>query len=200
MTENDEMDLLRDELQQILKQFQDELSGNQDEIDVEEINGYNLKELEKVFEDKQPKLLLTFMKCHPDAVEPKYNYPTDSGFDLHSTEGCGIPPLSRMLVGTGLKFNIKDGYEMQVRPKSGLALKQGLTVLNTPGTVDSGYDGEVKVILYNSTQTTIYVEKGQKIAQACICPVVNGRWIETKEVSEINGKDRGDNGFGSTGI
>jgi len=149
MSENDEMDLLRDELQQILKQFQDELSGNQDEIDVEEINGYNLKE---------------------------------------------------MLVGTGLKFNIKDGYEMQVRPKSGLALKQGLTVLNTPGTVDSGYDGEVKVILYNSTQTTIYVEKGQKIAQACICPVVNGRWIETKEVSEINGKDRGDNGFGSTGI
>ena len=68
MSENDEMDLLRDELQQILKQFQDELSGNQDEIDVEEINGYNLKELEKVFEDKQPKLLLTFMKCHPDAA------------------------------------------------------------------------------------------------------------------------------------
>jgi dUTP pyrophosphatase len=105
-----------------------------------------------------------------------------------------------MIVGTGLKFNIKDGFEMQVRPKSGLALKQGLTVLNTPGTVDSGYDGEVKVILYNSSQDTVYIEKGQKIAQACICPVVNGRWIQTKEVKEISGKDRGGNGFGSTGI
>jgi dUTP pyrophosphatase len=105
-----------------------------------------------------------------------------------------------MIVGTGLKFNIKDGFEIQVRPKSGLALKQGLTVLNTPGTVDSGYDGEVKVILYNSTQDTLKIEKGQKIAQACVCPVVNGKWINPVEVSEISGKDRGDNGFGSTGI
>jgi dUTP pyrophosphatase len=111
-----------------------------------------------------------------------------------------IPPLSRMVVGTGLKFNIKDGYEIQIRPKSGLALKQGLTVLNTPGTIDSGYDGEVKVILYNSTQNTIKVDKGQKIAQACVCPVANGRWINPVEVSEISGKDRGDKGFGSTGI
>jgi dUTP pyrophosphatase len=111
-----------------------------------------------------------------------------------------MSPQSRMIVGTGLKFNIKDGFEMQIRPKSGLALKQGLTVLNTPGTVDSGYDGEVKVILYNSTHDTVYIEKGQKIAQACICPVVNGKWINLLEVSEISGKDRGDNGFGSTGI
>ena len=145
-------------------------------------------------------MTLEFIKIHEDAVSPSYNYPTDSGFDLHSTESLGVPPLSRMLVGTGLKFNIKDGFEMQVRPKSGLALKQGLTVLNTPGTVDSGYDGEVKVILYNSSQDTVYIEKGQKIAQACICPVVNGRWIQTKEVKEISGKDRGGNGFGSTGI
>jgi dUTP pyrophosphatase len=195
--EHDEMDLLQQELSNILKHLQGEMNND---IGVEEIGGVNLKELEKTFSEKQPKMDLKFVKCHPDAVSPKYNYPTDSGFDLHSTEGCGIPPLSRMLVSTGLKFNIKDGYEMQVRPKSGLALKQGLTVLNTPGTVDSGYDGEVKVILYNSTQTTIYVETGQKIAQACICPVVNGRWINPIEVSEITGKDRGDNGFGSTGI
>ena len=159
-----------------------------------------MKELEQAFENKQPKMTLEFIKIHEDAVSPSYNYPTDSGFDLHSTESLGVPPLSRMLVGTGLKFNIKDGFEMQVRPKSGLALKQGLTVLNTPGTVDSGYDGEVKVILYNSSQDTVYIEKGQKIAQACICPVVNGRWIQTKEVKEISGKDRGGNGFGSTGI
>lgn len=194
-----EIDLLKDELQKILKQIQEESDGTS-EFEVDEIHGVNLKELEKAYNEQQPKMTLEFIKVHQDAVSPKYNYPTDSGFDLHSTESVGIPPQSRMLVGTGLKFNIKDGFEMQVRPKSGLALKQGLTVLNTPGTVDSGYDGEVKVILYNSSHDTVYVEKGQKIAQACICPVVNGKWIETKEVTEISGKDRGDNGFGSTGI
>ncbi len=196
---SEEIDLLRDELSKILKQLQEESEG-ESKYEIEEIAGVNLKELEKAFDNQQPKMTLEFIKIHPDAVSPSYNYPTDSGFDLYSTEGVGIPPQSRMLVGTGLKFNIKDGFEMQVRPKSGLALKQGLTVLNTPGTVDSGYDGEVKVILYNSSHDTVYIERGQKIAQACICPVVNGRWIQTKEVTEISGKDRGDNGFGSTGI
>jgi len=196
---NEEIDLLRDELHKILKQLQEESEG-ESKYEIEEIAGVNLKELEKAFDNQQPKMTLEFIKIHPDAVNPTYNYPTDSGFDLHSTDSIGIPPQSRMLVGTGLKFNIKDGFEMQVRPKSGLALKQGLTVLNTPGTVDSGYDGEVKVILYNSSHDMVYIEKGQKIAQACICPVVNGRWIQTKEVTEISGKDRGDNGFGSTGI
>ena len=197
--ENDEMDLLQQELSNILKQLQNEMDGTT-ELEIEEIHGVNLKELEKAFSEKEPKLDLRFVKCHPDAVSPSYNYPTDSGFDLHSTESIMIPPLSRMVVGTGLKFNIKDGYEIQIRPKSGLALKQGLTVLNTPGTIDSGYDGEVKVILYNSTQNIIKVDKGQKIAQACVCPVANGRWINPVEVSEISGKDRGDKGFGSTGI
>jgi len=196
---SEEIDLLRDELSKILKQLQEESEG-ETKYEIEEIAGVNLKELEKAFDNQQPKMTLEFIKIHPDAVSPTYNYPTDSGFDLHSTEGVGIPPQSRMLVGTGLKFNIKDGFEMQVRPKSGLALKQGLTVLNTPGTVDSGYDGEVKVILYNSSHDTVYIERGQKIAQACICPIVNGRWIQTKEVTEISGKDRGNNGFGSTGI
>ena len=195
--ERQEIDLLQQELSNILKQLQGEMDN---EIEVEEIGGVNLKELEQTFNDGQPKMDLKFVKSHPDAVSPSYNYPTDSGFDLYSTESVGISPLSRMIVGTGLKFNIKDGFEIQVRPKSGLAAKQGLTVLNTPGTIDSGYDGEVKVILYNSTQNTLYIEKGQKIAQACICPVVNGRWIELNEVTEISGKDRGDNGFGSTGI
>ena len=196
---NEEIDLLKDELNKILKQLQEESEG-ETKYEIEEIAGVNLKELERAFDNQQPKMTLEFIKIHPDAVSPTYNYPTDSGFDLHSTDSIGIPPQSRMLVGTGLKFNIKDGFEMQVRPKSGLALKQGLTVLNTPGTVDSGYDGEVKVILYNSSTDTVYIKKGQKIAQACICPVVNGRWIQTKEVTEISGKDRGDNGFGSTGI
>jgi hypothetical protein len=133
-----EIDLLRDELSKILKQIQEETEGGDSNYEIEEIHGVNLKELEKTFENNQPKMTLEFIKIHADAVSPSYNYPTDSGFDLHSTENVGVPPQSRMLVGTGLKFNIKDGFEMQVRPKSGLALKQGLTVLNTPGTIDSG--------------------------------------------------------------
>ena len=96
--------------------------------------------------------------------------------------------------------NIPVGFELQVRPRSGLALKNGITVLNTPGTVDSGYRGEVKVILYNSTQNSIQIKLGQKIAQACICPVVNGKWINLEETSDISEKDRGENGFGSTGV
>lgn len=194
----DDIDLLRQELSKILQQLQEEDEG--DKVDIEEIHGVNLKELEKTFEGNQPKMPLEYVKIDPKAVTPTYNYPTDSGFDLHTTKSFIIPPFGRVLAPTGLKFNIKEGFEIQVRPKSGLALKQGLTVLNTPGTVDSGYDGEVQVILYNSTQNSIEITEGQKVAQACLCPVVNGRWVDVREVQEIKDKDRGSNGFGSTGI
>jgi dUTP pyrophosphatase len=99
-----------------------------------------------------------------------------------------------------MSFDIPDGYEIQVRSKSGLALNQGLMVLNSPGTVDSGYQGEVKVIIFNTSNEEIKIEKGQKIAQAVLCPVVNGKWVNLINVSEINKKDRNDNGFGSTGL
>lgn len=197
--ENDEMDLLQQELSNILKQLQNEMDGNP-ELEIEEIHGVNLKELEKAFGDREPKLDLRFVKCHPDAVSPKYNYPTDSGFDLHSTESIGIPPLSRMLVGTGLKFNIKDGYEIQVRSKSGLAINQGLMVLNSPGTVDNGYTGEVQVIVFNTNNHTVMIPKGMKVGQAVLCPVVNGAWVDLDEKETVSNKDRNDKGFGSTGI
>jgi dUTP pyrophosphatase len=111
-----------------------------------------------------------------------------------------IQPLKRAIVPTGLYFQIPLNFELQVRPRSGLAYKNGITVLNTPGTVDSGYNGEVKVILYNSTENTIQIKKGQKVAQACVCPVVNGKGLNPLEVSSLDEKDRGNNGFGSTGI
>jgi dUTP pyrophosphatase len=107
---------------------------------------------------------------------------------------------SRKLIPTGLRFDIPDGYEIQVRSKSGLALNQGLMVLNSPGTVDSGYQGEVKVIIFNTTNERIKIEKGQKIAQAVLCPVVNGKWVNLVKVNEIAEKDRNDKGFGSTGL
>lgn len=143
---------------------------------------------------------LKYSKINESAVEPKYNYESDSGFDLHSIEEVQLEPFGRALIKTGLKFSIPHGYELQIRPKSGLALKQGLTVLNTPGTVDQGYTGEIMVIVFNTNNTQLTVSKGMKIAQGVLCPVAAGRSVLLHEVVEINQKDRGENGFGSTGI
>lgn len=143
---------------------------------------------------------LKFTKIHPDAIIPKYNYESDSGFDLHSVEEVVIPSLGRALVKTGIKLGIPYTTEIQIRPKSGLALKSGLTVLNTPGTVDEGYTGEIMVIVFNASNEQVKINKGMKIAQAVLCPVFPGRMVELHEVVELDGKERGDNGFGSTGI
>jgi dUTP pyrophosphatase len=135
-----------------------------------------------------------------DNTEPEYAYQSDSGFDLRSVEDIWVQANDRKLIPTGLRFDIPDGFEIQVRSKSGLALNQGLMVLNSPGTVDSGYQGEIKVIMFNTTNQKIKIEKGQKIAQAVVCPVVNGRWIDLIKVEELSEKDRNDKGFGSTGL
>ena len=137
---------------------------------------------------------------HEDAVFPKYAYPSDSGFDLHSTQDLEIGPLGRILVPTGIKVSFQEGYEIQVRPKSGLAIKQGLTVLNTPGTVDQGYTGEIQVIVFNTNNHSVMIPKGMKVGQAVLCPVINGTYVNLSPVDKIEDKERGDNGFGSTGI
>jgi dUTP pyrophosphatase len=137
---------------------------------------------------------------HEDAVFPKYAYPSDSGFDLHSTQDLTIGPFGRILVPTGIKVSFQEGYEIQVRPKSGLAIKQGLTVLNTPGTVDQGYTGEIQVIVFNTNNYTVMIPKGMKVGQAVLCPVINGKYVRFEKVDTLNEKDRGNNGFGSTGI
>jgi len=162
--------------------------------------GLDINQLSNDMEDYQQTMPLRFSSSNENSVDPEYAYPTDSGFDLYSTEEIDIEPHGRVLVPTGLHFDIPDGYEIQVRSKSGLALKQGLMVLNSPGTVDQGYTGEIKVILFNTTNTNIKISKGQKIAQAVLCPVVSGRWVKLKEVKNVEDKDRSDKGFGSTGI
>jgi len=162
--------------------------------------GINLDEMEKEFENYTPKRELRYEKLTEDILDPEYNYSSDSGFDLYSTGDFELKPFDRVLVPTGLRFDIPDGTEIQVRPKSGLALKQGLTVLNTPGTVDSGYNGEIKVIIFNSSNLPVSIVKGMKIAQAVLCPVINGKWVDLVKVDSVEDKDRGDNGFGSTGI
>jgi dUTP pyrophosphatase len=135
-----------------------------------------------------------------DIQNPEYAYESDSGFDLRSTEEIWIQAHDRKLIPTGLRFDIPEGYEIQVRSKSGLALKQGLMVLNSPGTVDNGYQGEVKVIMFNTTNERIKIERGQKVAQAVLCPVMCGQWVNLVKVEKISEKDRNDKGFGSTGL
>lgn len=175
-----------------------------DKISYDQLNeyfGFDISELEREAEEiENPKMDFNYQKISENAIDPIYAYPTDSGFDLHSTEDVWLFPMSRALVPTGLKFDIPSNYELQIRSKSGLALKQGLMVLNSPGTVDQGYTGEVKVIMFNTTNEKIKVVKGQKIAQGVLAPVVSGQWINLNPVENLENKDRSDNGFGSTGI
>jgi dUTP pyrophosphatase len=162
--------------------------------------GVNEDQLNTYFEDSFIKKVELRYTNESQNKSPEYAYESDSGFDLRSSEDIIVKSFGRCLVPTGMRFDIPDGYEIQVRSKSGLALNQGLMVLNSPGTVDSGYQGEVKVIIFNTNSEEIKIEKGQKIAQAVLCPVVNGKWINLINVSEISKKDRNDNGFGSTGL
>ena len=142
-------------------------------------------------------MTLRFKRIHPDAVLPAYAHPSDAGMDVRSVESLTIPPSGRALVRTGLVMLLPPMYEAQVRPRSGLALKNGITVLNTPGTIDSGYRGEVGVILVNLGSEEFKVSKGDKIAQLVIAPVTQPEIAEAFEVDET---DRGEGGFGSTGL
>ena len=141
-------------------------------------------------------MMLRFKRIHPDAVLPAYAHPSDAGMDVRSVADLVIPPGGRALVPTGLVMLLPPMYEAQVRPRSGLALKHGVTVLNTPGTIDSGYRGEVGVILANFGDSNFAVRKGDKVAQIVVAPVTQPEIVETDTVDET---DRGAGGFGSTG-
>jgi dUTP pyrophosphatase len=162
--------------------------------------GIDLNELERVFTEDVPKVQMKIKLTHEDAVLPKFAYDTDSGFDLYSVDEHVIQPMGRQLIPTGIVIDVPENHEIQIRSKSGLALNQGLFVLNSPGTVDQGYTGEIKIILFNTNKEEFIITKGMKIAQAVLCPVVCGKWIDIVKVSEVENKDRSDNGFGSTGI
>lgn len=129
-----------------------------------------------------------------------YAYESDSGFDLYSNEEVIIPPFGRALIPTGVFFDLPQDFEIQVRSKSGLAINQGLMVLNSPGTVDEGYTGEIKVIIFNTNNSEFTITKGMKVAQAVVARAITGRWVNLVQVDKIEDKDRGSKGFGSTGI
>ena len=167
-------------------------------LDTDELNKH-FESLNDDYTTQLTKAKLKFLNSSENE-NPSYVYPSDSGFDLRSSEEVTIEANSRALVPTGIRLDIPDSYEVQIRSKSGLALNQGLFVLNSPGTIDSGYQGEIKVILFNTTKEIVKIPKGQKIAQAVLCPVLNGNWVDLIEVKDIGLKDRNSNGFGSTGL
>lgn len=132
------------------------------------------------------------------AAVPQYKTEGAAGADICALleNSITIKPFERAMIPTGLFFEIPEGYEIQVRPRSGLAAKNGVTVLNTPGTIDSDYRGEVKVVLINLGKEEFVVNNGDRIAQIIVAPVTIGNFIKSETLSET---ERGDGGFGSTG-
>jgi dUTP pyrophosphatase len=131
-----------------------------------------------------------------DLPLPSYESDGAAGMDVRSAEDCTLEPGERRPVRTGFAVAIPQGYEIQVRPRSGLAAKNGITCLNTPGTVDSDYRGEVKVILINLGQEAFRISRGDRIAQLVPAPVQRARF---REVDDLDSTERGADGFGSTG-
>ena len=135
-------------------------------------------------------------RLRPDAVVPGRAYAGDAGLDLSACDRVELPPGERALVPTGLAVAIPDGYAGFVQPRSGLAARYGITIVNTPGLIDSGYRGEIKVVLLNTDRERTYVaEPGERIAQLVVLPVPA---VAVREVDELPGSERGVRGFGSS--
>ena len=167
---------------------------------------------------------LLVKKLHPDAIIPKYQTKGAAGFDVHAVieenrdiSNCDcngdnpclclpdeygkreikIFPKSQVIIDTGLAFAVPEGYEMQIRPRSGLAAKYGITIVNSPGTLDGDYRGPLKVILYNLGNESFFINHGDRIAQ---CVINKIEQVDFEEVEELEETERGSRGFGSTGI
>lgn len=140
---------------------------------------------------------LKITRLSPHAILPSYSHPDDSGMDLIAAEGQTLPPGESALIPTGIAIALPPNTEAQVRPRSGLALKHQIAVLNTPGTIDEGYRGEIGVILVNHGKAAFQVTRGMRIAQLVVAPVIR---VEIEEVSNLDDTKRGADGFGSTGL
>jgi dUTP pyrophosphatase len=140
---------------------------------------------------------LPVRRLQRDLPLPAYAHPGDAGADLYAAEEVTLPPGGRAVVGTGVAIAVPDGFAAFVHPRSGLAARHGITLVNTPGTIDAGYRGEVKVVLLNTDPTQPFkVSRGDRIAQLVVQPVARARFLD---VGELPPTPRGDGGFGSTG-
>jgi dUTP pyrophosphatase len=140
---------------------------------------------------------LPVRRLDPELPLPDYAHPGDAGADLRAAEEVVLPPGGRATVGTGLAVAVPDGYAAFVHPRSGLASRHGITVVNAPGTVDAGYRGEIRVVLLNTDPTEPFtVRRGDRIAQLVVQPVTRVRFLD---VAELPPTPRGEGGFGSTG-
>ncbi len=142
------------------------------------------------------KPILKITRTTKDAIIPRYAHEDDSGLDLFSVDILTLEPGEFKLVKTGIKIALPEHTEAQIRPRSGLAYKNGITVLNTPGTIDQGYRGEIGVILINHSKKTFHITAGMKIAQMVIMPVLKPHVVVSEKLSDTA---RGEGGFGSTG-
>jgi dUTP pyrophosphatase len=145
------------------------------------------------------KVRVKIKKLHEDAVIPQYQTTGAAGFDFHAIEDMEIPTRKIVLVKTGLSMEIPEGYELQVRPRSGMSLKTKMRIANSPGTIDSDYRGEICIIMENMGMLGALpydIKKGDRIAQGVICPVYQAVFVE----DELSETERGEKGFGSTNV
>ena len=168
-------------------------------VDRNMLNKLEEETVKSAMEQVKPKILYQNTSNNPNL---EYKYLDDSGMDLRAdlSRPVTVKPLERVLIPTGIHFELPESFEVQVRPRSGLAIKNGITVLNTPGTVDRGYSGEIKIILINLSNENFTITHGDRIAQAVVSPVISGRWANLIKVDNLTKTERGSGGFGSTGI
>ena len=141
-------------------------------------------------------MLLRVQKCREEAILPTYAHEDDAGMDLYAAQDVTIAPGEWAQIATGIALQLPPGYEAQVRPRSGLALRYGVTMLNAPGTIDAGYRGEICALMINHGRAPFHVHVGDRIAQLVVASLVK---VSLQECDELTSSDRGKGGFGSSG-
>ena len=175
-------------------QNDEELSANKKDF-LTSIMNQSVELLDSVLKNPREEVEVKITKIHENAVIPTYAHDSDAGADIYAIEDITIKPNSTEIIPTGIKVEIPLGYEIQIRPRSGLSAKTKLRIANAPGTIDAEYRGEIGVIMTNTGNLSHTINKGDKIAQMVIMPVPMIKWIETEELGET---ERGEGGYGST--
>lgn len=171
-----------------------ELSNNKKDLLVFLLN-QSKDVVAELIDNPREKVKVKIVRTHEDAVLPAYAHNTDAGADIYAIEETKIPPHTTMVIKTGLKVAIPSGYEIQLRPRSGMSLKTTIRIPNAPATIDSEYRGEIGVIMENTGNLSYTINKGDRIAQMLIAPTPMIKWEEVEELDETS---RGEGGYGST--